>query len=107
MTLYYPVDDQSRIAEIRRAADRIAHEEGLDENLRANACLVATEICTNLLKHAQRGEVFLFSLSERFQPGVEILAVDRGPGMSDIAACLSLYTPNWTKRQPHSAAPMK
>lgn len=89
MTVFYPVDDQSRVAEIRRAAERIAHEEELDDHLRANASLVTTEICTNLLKHAQRGEVFLSALSDRLDPGVEILAVDRGPGMRDLASCLA------------------
>lgn len=89
MSVWYPVENQSRIAEVRRASDRIAHEEGLEENLRANVSLIATEICTNLLKHAQGGEVFVSGLSDRSGAGVEILAVDRGPGMSDIAKCLT------------------
>src|SRR5581483_10907202 len=89
MTVFYPVDDQSRVAEIRRAAERIAHEEELDDQLTANTSLVATEICTNLLKHAQRGEIFLSALSDHAEAGVEILAVDRGPGISDLATCLA------------------
>lgn len=88
MPLVYPLDDQSRIAEIRRAADRVARDEGLSDNLAAAASLVATEIGTNLLKHARGGEVFLSGLSDRAEAGVEILAVDRGPGMSDVSACL-------------------
>lgn len=51
--------------------------------------LVATEICTNLLKHAQGGEVFLSPLSDYSEPGIEILAIDRGPGMSDVERCLA------------------
>lgn len=89
MTVVFPVDDQSRVAEVRRAAEKMANDEGLDDNSTANVSLVATEICTNLLKHAQRGEVFLSALSDHLQPGVEILAVDRGPGMSDVQMCLA------------------
>ena len=87
MNLFFPLDDQSRIGQIRRAAEMIADEENLDQNLRANTSLVITEICTNLLKHAQGGEVFLSPLSDRSRAGIEILAVDRGPGMSDLSRC--------------------
>jgi anti-sigma regulatory factor (Ser/Thr protein kinase) len=89
MNVWFPVEDQSRIGEIRRAADRIAREEGLEEDPRANIALVATEICTNLLKHARGGELFLSALSDRGEAGVEILSVDRGPGIADIGKCLA------------------
>jgi anti-sigma regulatory factor (Ser/Thr protein kinase) len=85
----FPIDHSSRVAEVRRAAAALCHEEGMDETLSSNAALVATELCTNLLKHAQNGEIFLSTLSDRGGPGVEILAVDRGPGMTDIAKCLA------------------
>lgn len=88
MTRFFPVDDPSRAAEIRRAATKMAEEEGLHDSLCANAALMVTEICTNVLKHAQQGEVFLSTLSDRSEPGFEILAIDRGPGMSDVASCL-------------------
>jgi anti-sigma regulatory factor (Ser/Thr protein kinase) len=67
----------------------MAREEGLDETQIANISLIATEVCTNLLKHAQRGEVFLSRLSGQSGPGLEILAVDRGPGMIDVSQCLA------------------
>lgn len=74
---------------MRRAAVAMSQEEGLDERLAGNAAIVATEICTNLLKHAQGGEVFLSALSDRSVPGIEILAIDRGPGMTDVERCLA------------------
>jgi anti-sigma regulatory factor (Ser/Thr protein kinase) len=89
LTKIFPVDDPSRTAEVRRTAVRLAQEEGLDEDLGANAALISTEICTNLLKHAGRGEVFLSSLSDRGASGLEILAVDRGPGMAHVERCLA------------------
>ena len=89
MTRVFPIDDPSRVAEVRRAAAVITHEEGLDEALSGRAAIVVTEICTNLLKHAQNGEVFLSTLSDRSGPGIEILAIDRGPGMVDVERCLT------------------
>ncbi len=88
-TRVYPIDDQSRVAEVRRAAAAIGHEEGLDETLAGKAAIIVTEICTNLLAHAVNGEVFLSPLSDRSQPGIEILAIDRGPGMTDVARCVA------------------
>ncbi len=89
MTQVYPIDDSSRIGEIRRASSAIAREEGLDETLIGTTALVVTEIATNLLKHAKQGEIFLSRLSWRSEPGIEILAVDRGPGMADVSRCLA------------------
>ncbi|HEX3681516.1 MAG TPA: ATP-binding protein [Bryobacteraceae bacterium] len=88
MTRIFPIDDPSRVAEVRRAAAAMSHEEGLEEAVAGRAAIVVSEICTNLLKHAQNGEVFLSTLSDRSGPGIEILAIDRGPGMRDIARCL-------------------
>ena len=84
-----PVDEVSRVGEIRRAALSLARAEGLDESLSGNVALVATEISTNLLKHARGGEVFLTPLSDRIARGVEILAIDRGPGMGELGQCLT------------------
>ncbi len=89
MNHVFPVDDPSRVAGIRRAAKTLAQQEGLDERLVGNVAIIVTEICTNLLNHAQSGEVFLNPLGNRAQPGIEILAIDRGPGMEDVTQCLA------------------
>jgi anti-sigma regulatory factor (Ser/Thr protein kinase) len=67
----------------------MAREEGLEETPVSHCALIATEVCTNLSKHAQAGEVFLSRLSGRNGAGLEILAIDRGPGMSDVSQCLA------------------
>ncbi|MBV9762029.1 MAG: ATP-binding protein [Acidobacteriaceae bacterium] len=85
----YPIDEVSRVAEVRRAASMLAQDEGLDETQTGKVALVATEVCTNLLKHAQGGEVFLSRLSDYSGAGLEILAVDRGPGIIDVERCLT------------------
>ena len=89
MTLTFPVTDSSRAAEVRRAATALIREEGLHRKLVDNVAVVATEICTNLVKFATRGEVFLSTLSGHGSPGIEILAIGSGPGMADVAQCLA------------------
>lgn len=83
------VDDGSRVAEVRRAVLQAAGREGLDENMSSNGAIVATELATNLARHAQRGEIHLQRLSSRGLQGLEIISIDRGPGMSNVQQCLA------------------
>jgi anti-sigma regulatory factor (Ser/Thr protein kinase) len=87
LTLHFPIDDASRVAEVRRRVAAIAREEGLSETASAQAEVVATEIATNLFKHAKQGEMHLASLFQCGRAGVEILSIDRGPGMASIDNC--------------------
>ena len=83
-----PADDPSRAGEVRRAAVALATKLGFDETDQGRVALVATELTTNLIKHAAGGEVVLRSLPVGDGGGVEFLALDRGPGMADIGQCL-------------------
>lgn len=78
------IDDPSRVAESRRTAEVLAEREGLPPDAAAKAAIVATELASNLLKHAHRGELHITPLSGRGLRGVEILAIDRGPGMANV-----------------------
>jgi anti-sigma regulatory factor (Ser/Thr protein kinase) len=82
------IDDPSRIAECRRVASLVADREGLSPLVMANAALVASELASNLVKHAKQGEVHITPLSGRGGPGIEILSIDRGPGISNVNECL-------------------
>jgi anti-sigma regulatory factor (Ser/Thr protein kinase) len=85
---FLPIDDLSRVAEARRLAITTAREEGLDETMAGDVGLVATEMSTNLWKHSRNGEIHIERLSRRGDLGVEILSIDRGPGMVSLNACL-------------------
>lgn len=61
----------------------------MDETMCGKVALVATELCTNLLKHASGGEVFLSEMTGSEAQGIELIAVDRGPGMADVSACVA------------------
>jgi hypothetical protein len=52
--------------------------------------IVATEAATNLSKHARGGVIILQGLQEDgAQGGLDILALDQGPGMPDVERCLA------------------
>jgi anti-sigma regulatory factor (Ser/Thr protein kinase) len=88
LTGFLPVDDPSRVAEARRLAMTVAREEGLDAQRIGDAGLAATEMATNLWKHAKGGELQLSRLADAAAPGVDVLAIDRGPGIASIEDCL-------------------
>jgi anti-sigma regulatory factor (Ser/Thr protein kinase) len=85
-SVHLRVEDPSAAGEARRLVSRLSAAVGLHENQAGAAALIATEAATNIVKHAGRGEVLLRELEGT--DGVEILAVDRGPGMGNIDACL-------------------
>jgi anti-sigma regulatory factor (Ser/Thr protein kinase) len=79
------VSDPSQVGEARRAAQRLAAAAGLDDSIASDAAIVATELATNLVRHASGGG----RLVMRGDAGtaIEILAIDSGPGM-DYDRCL-------------------
>lgn len=79
-----PVHDSSNVAEVRRAAAALAGDAGFSEAEVGRASLVASEMATNLYKHAGGGSVVVRPVTQ----GIELMAIDRGPGMSDPAECL-------------------
>ncbi len=80
------VRDQSQVAEARRVAVATAHAHGFDEGDAGRVAIVASELATNLLKHGGGGELLVGSHDDTTGSGVELLALDRGPGMADVAA---------------------
>jgi anti-sigma regulatory factor (Ser/Thr protein kinase) len=55
----------------------------------AKVPLIVTELATNLVVHAQGGEIALRMLPRETGPGLEIVALDRGPGIGDVSLCLA------------------
>ncbi len=80
------LEDQSQTGEARRTARRLAQNMGFDEIRAEQISIVVTEACTNLLKHARGGEILLCSSSDH--PELELLALDKGPGMANLEQCL-------------------
>lgn len=74
------------VGEARRFAVALGGAAGLNESLRSDVGIVATELATNLVRHGGGGHLIVRPLEQ--QPGVELLGVDRGPGMHDVAECL-------------------
>lgn len=86
-TVVLPVEENSQIGHARRVALKESTRAGFDETDAARVALIATELATNVLKHATRGEIHVAIVPGAGARGVEIIAVDRGPGFN-LADCL-------------------
>ena len=83
------VHDRTQIGEARRAALALSAQLGLTEQERANVAIVVTEVAANLAIHGREGLVLLRSLGGVGAPGLEVVAVDRGPGIRDVPRALA------------------
>ncbi|MEO6676098.1 MAG: ATP-binding protein [Pseudomonas sp.] len=88
LTLVLPIEDSSQIGHARRTAQQLAEKHGFDATDAGRVALVVTELASNLLKHATRGELHVRTLPRPSGVGIEILAVDRAGGF-DVHACLT------------------
>lgn len=82
------VEDSSQVAAARRVAVGLARALGFDEPTSGRVALAVTEAATNVLKHADRGELLLSAAPAGGQAVIEILVLDRGPGMANVERCL-------------------
>lgn len=82
------VSESSGIAAARRAGNRLANLLGLDETVAGKVALVITEAATNLYKHAGSGDILLRGLAAGEARGIEVMAIDKGPGFGDIGQAM-------------------
>lgn len=72
----------------RGAAAALARRVGFDEQRAADVALAVSETATNLAKHAVDGAMLLRVVRTEHEAGVEVVAVDSGPGIADVGAAL-------------------
>ncbi|HEY9670617.1 MAG TPA: ATP-binding SpoIIE family protein phosphatase [Waterburya sp.] len=80
--------ESSQAGEARRKAVAFARNLGFNETEQGKVSIVVTEVATNLVQHARDGVLLLQARTKDDIVGIEILALDKGPGMSNIDRCL-------------------
>ncbi|MGA5036881.1 SpoIIE family protein phosphatase [Streptomyces capoamus] len=86
-----PVHDSTRVRDARIAAREACGQADLAPERTAAAELVATELATNLLKHAGGGLMLVnLVVPPAGGPGtsVQVFSLDHGPGIADVDAAL-------------------
>lgn len=82
------VDEGSRVAQVRREAVALATRLSVDADATDRLALAVTEAATNLVRHARGGRILLAPLTIDDAVGVEVIALDSGPGMGNVAASM-------------------
>ena len=82
------VADSSEVGEVRRFALRAAEQLGFNETRAGEVAIVATELATNLMRHAGGGVI----IGRVYQNGgggtLELLSLDKGPGIRDVSLAM-------------------
>lgn len=78
----------SQVGEARRIAVGLASDLGFTETEIGRVAIVVSEAAGNLVRHAQKGELIFRPLDWAQARGLEILAIDKGPGMANVAVYL-------------------
>ena len=83
--LNFPITHASDVAAARRAGQKLADSLGFDDVKAGRLAIIITEAATNILKHAGEGTVTIMrTQSGVAMPGVDVVAVDNGPGIGDL-----------------------
>ena len=80
----FPIGEPSEIAAARRAGNELARHIGFDDVRTGQLAIVISEAATNIVKHARRGEILLRKVLRGGTSGIEVLAIDNGPGMANL-----------------------
>jgi anti-sigma regulatory factor (Ser/Thr protein kinase) len=79
------VGDRSEVGEARRRIAELADNAGLGEQPRDKVSLIVSELGTNLLKYGGGGTLLARAVPRRAT--LEVLALDKGPGMANVEDC--------------------
>lgn len=80
-TLRIRVQEISQAGEARRVSAEFCRAAGVPQSVLDRTALIVTEMATNLARHAGGGELLLRSLENGTPPAIEILSIDKGPGL--------------------------
>ena len=86
--MFLQISDPSQVSEARRLVCDYARKIGLPQEHIDRAAVVVTELATNLVKHAGGGHIHARWYEDAGGTGLELLALDRGRGMSDVGRCM-------------------
>ena len=84
-----PISEASQTGEARRKASAFAEGLAMSSEQCGRVALVATEMATNLVKHAGSGQIILQRLVRNGHAGLRMMAIDKGPGIADVNRALS------------------
>ena len=84
----FAMNHGASIAGARRAGRMLADSLGFSTELEQRLGFLIAEAATNMLKHAGGGQLYVTEVRSGERRGVEIVAIDRGPGIANLARAM-------------------
>ena len=89
LSIRLDVDETSQVGAARRRASALGQAHGLDTDAIGRLALVVTEAATNIVKHGRGGMLVLRPLRHGIGAAVEVLALDKGPGIPNVERAMA------------------
>ncbi|GAB3542583.1 ATP-binding protein [Spirosoma fluminis] len=79
----YPVTDRSYLSLIKREVRALANQLQFSAKKISEVDIIIAELTSNLVKYAKEGELLVRPLHNGTNIGIELISLDKGPGMVD------------------------
>lgn len=79
----YCAEDRSYFSLLKKDINKKATEAGFDSKKLSELDIIVAEMTSNLLKHAEKGELLMCITGEKDEEYLELICIDSGPGISD------------------------
>jgi serine/threonine-protein kinase RsbT len=84
MTKQCRIEGEADIYAAAGVAREMAGDMNFGRNDTARIEIVVRELASNILRHAGRGTIYLRQVTKEGQTGLQVEAVDQGPGIPDV-----------------------
>ncbi|GFE68963.1 SpoIIE family protein phosphatase [Chroococcus sp. FPU101] len=83
-----PISELSQVGDARRQALALVKDLGFSKMKQGQVGIVVTEMASNLVYHAHDGTLLIQTIEQNQRLGLEIISLDKGPGIENISECL-------------------
>ena len=84
LSVLHDVESDFQISTLELHAQTMGRAQGLDGDAMTRLALVVSEIAGNIMRHAKVGHVLLRAVGTPGTGSVEVLGLDKGPGIADM-----------------------
>jgi len=88
LTTQFTIKDEGSFQVALMSIKKIATEFGYNDTQVAQFLTAASELARNIIKYADQGSIQIRQVNKGSQQGLEITAIDHGPGIEDISLAM-------------------
>lgn len=79
-----PVDEDADVVIARQKGRALSEQLGLSTNAQTMVATAISEVARNIVTYAGQGQIVLTSITDGTRHGIQVVAIDDGPGIADI-----------------------